>query len=176
MTDMTSGLSRENDGGSYGASADERTVWSGSPSQWTNFPVFCIAILAIVGSVVAATRLNQPYIYIVAVLAIVFAFVPWLRTNTTRIEVTTERIGTRTGIFTRRRRDMELYRVKDTTLHEPFFLRLVGLANIEVVSSDKTTPFVVIPAIRDAESLRQKIRANVERMRMTRRVRELDFE
>jgi uncharacterized membrane protein YdbT with pleckstrin-like domain len=174
VTDTSSGLSRDSDGGSY--TADERVVWTGTPSQWTNFPVFAIALIVIVGSIVAATNMNQPYVALVAVAALLFAFIPWLRVRTTRIEVTNERIGVRTGILTRRRRDMELYRVKDTTLHEPFFLRLVSLANIEVVSSDKTTPFVVIPAIRNAESLRQQIRANVERMRTIRRVRELDFE
>jgi hypothetical protein len=71
---------------------------------------------------------------------------------------------------------MELYRVKDTTLHEPFLLRLVRRANIEVVSSDKSTPDMTIPAVKDAEALRQKIRMNVEQMRIVRRVRELDFE
>ena len=159
-----------------GIAGDERKVWSGSPSQWTNFPVFFICLLVAIGSVVAATKLQQPLISTGVALAIVVAFVPWLKTKTTLMEVSTERISTRTGVLSRRRRDMELYRVKDTTLHEPFFLRLVGLANIEVVSSDKTNPFMVIPAVRGAEELRQQIRANVERMRVNRRVRELDFE
>jgi uncharacterized membrane protein YdbT with pleckstrin-like domain len=133
-------------------------------------------LVVIVGSIVAANMMDQPLIAIVAAVAALFALWPWLQTRSTRIEVTTERIGIRTGVFTRRRRDMELYRVKDTTLHEPFFLRLVNLANIEVVSSDKTNPFIVLPAIREAESLRQQIRTHVERMRIARRVRELDFE
>jgi hypothetical protein len=71
---------------------------------------------------------------------------------------------------------MELYRVKDTTLHEPFFLRLVSLGNVEIVSSDKSTPVLVLPALRNAEALRQQIRKHVEEMRTQKRVRELDFE
>ncbi len=178
MIDSASGgtASDSSGAGSLGVTPDERVIWSGTPSQWTNFVPFLVSFVVAVGSIVATTMLNQPYIGLVAVAAVLFAFVPWLRVRTTRIEVTTERIGMRTGIFTRRRRDMELYRVKDTTLHEPFFLRLVGLANIELVSSDKTTPFIVIPAVREAEALRQQIRANVERMRVIRRVRELDIE
>jgi uncharacterized membrane protein YdbT with pleckstrin-like domain len=177
VTEPFSNNPRDRDrGDSYTPTGEERPIWSGTPSQWTNFPAFIITLIVVVASIVAAVKMQQPYIAAVAGAAVLLAFIPWLRVRTTQIEVTSERIGTRTGIFTRRRRDMELYRVKDTTLHEPFFLRLVGLANIEVVSSDKTTPFLILPAIRDAESLRQQIRSNVERMRMSRRVRELDFE
>jgi uncharacterized membrane protein YdbT with pleckstrin-like domain len=156
--------------------AEERPVWSGTPSQWTNFLPFLFCTALGIASIVVANNTAEPLWWIGVGLAVIIAFIYWVRVATTRINVTTERIGTATGVFTRRRRDMELYRVKDTTLHEPFFLRLVGLANIEVNSSDKSTPFLVLPAIRDAEALRQQLRAHVERMRMNRRVREIDFE
>jgi uncharacterized membrane protein YdbT with pleckstrin-like domain len=159
-----------------GIAGTEEVIWTGTPSQWVNFWPFVIALAIIAGSIIAAVRLGEPLAALGAVLGLLIAFWPWLQTRCTNIHVTTERIGLRTGVFTRRKRDMELYRVKDTTLHEPFFMRMVGLANIELVSSDKTTPFLVLPAIRGAESLREKIRMNVERMRMDRRVRELDFE
>jgi membrane protein YdbS with pleckstrin-like domain len=159
------------------ASNEERLVWTGTPSQWVNFWPFVFAFTLLVAGVVAAARLEEPFILLTgAVALLIFALWPWLRVRTTMFQVTTERISVRSGIFTRRKRDMELYRVKDTTLHEPFFLRLLSLANIEIVSSDKTTPFLLLPALRNAESLRQQIRQHVERTRVEKRVRELDFE
>jgi len=154
----------------------ESPVWSGSPSQWLNFSTFIACGVSIAALVAGAALWSQPLIAAFALIPAAYAFWKWLTVKCIRIDITTERISTRTGVFTRARWDMELYRVKDTTLHEPFLLRLVKLANISIESSDKTTQQMVLPGIRDAESLRQKLRANIERMRTAKRVRELDFE
>jgi len=71
---------------------------------------------------------------------------------------------------------MELYRVKDTMLHEPFLLRLVSRANIQIISSDRSSPSITLPALPNAEWLRQQIRTNVERLRLKRGVREMDMD
>jgi membrane protein YdbS with pleckstrin-like domain len=156
--------------------APETPVWSGCPSQWLNFGTFLLCALTAAGFVAGWKIWDEPLIALGAVVPAAVAFWSWLIVRSSRFEVTTQRITSQVGIFSRRRWDMELYRVKDTTLHEPFLLRIVSLANIEVVSSDKSTPNMVIPAVKDAETLRQQIRLNVEQMRITRRVRELDFE
>jgi uncharacterized membrane protein YdbT with pleckstrin-like domain len=156
--------------------AEETPVWSGSPSQWVNIGTFVVCALTAAGFIAGAKIWNEPLIALAAIVPFVVAIWSWITVRSSRIEVTTQRITSQVGVFSRRRWDMELYRVKDTTLSEPFLLRLVSLANIEIISSDKTTPNMVIPAIKDAESLRQQIRQNVEKMRMSRRVRELDFE
>jgi uncharacterized membrane protein YdbT with pleckstrin-like domain len=155
---------------------EETLVWAGSPSQWLNFGTFIVCGLTAAGFIAGAQIWAEPRIAIAAVVPVVVAFWSWLTVRTSKFEVTTQRITSQVGIFSRRRWDMELYRVKDTTLHEPFLLRLVSRANIEVVSSDKSTPNMTIPAVKDAEPLRQKIRVSVEQMRILRRVRELDFE
>ena len=79
------------------------------------------------------------------------------------------------GVLSRRRDELELYRVKDTTFDQPFLLRIVSLANIEVSSADQSTPGLLIPAIRDAEGLREEIRGHVERVRQHRQVRLLEM-
>jgi uncharacterized membrane protein YdbT with pleckstrin-like domain len=93
-----------------------------------------------------------------------------------QFDLTTQRISVRVGVLSRQRSDLELYRVKDTTLDEPLVLRLVSLGNIRLESSDRSSPSMIIPAVRNAEQVRQKIRTHVEEMRMLRRVRELDME
>ena len=39
---------------------------------------------------------------------------------------------------------MELYRVKETSIHQPFFLRLFRLANVVVTTGDPKKPEIVI--------------------------------
>ena len=124
----------------------------------------------------AAVILAQPLIAAGAVIPFVVALWKALVVRTTKVELTTERITTTIGVFSRHKWDIELYRVKDTTLHEPFLLRLVRRANILIVSSDRSTPVVALRALPDAERLRQQIRTHVERLRLKRGVREMDIE
>jgi hypothetical protein len=71
---------------------------------------------------------------------------------------------------------MELYRVRDYKVERPFFLRLFSLGNVILMTSDKTTPTVVISAIKKSEEGREKIRPLVEARRDAKKVREIDFE
>jgi uncharacterized membrane protein YdbT with pleckstrin-like domain len=156
--------------------SDESPIWTGSPSQWLNagWYITCLIGVGVLFTVAALT--GQPILGALAIIPAVGALVKFLTVRSTRIDVTTERITTTVGIFSRRKWDMELYRVKDTMLHEPFLLRLVRRANIQIISSDRSSPSVTLPALPNAEWLRQQIRSNVERLRLKRGVRELDMD
>lgn len=80
------------------------------------------------------------------------------------------------GILTRHYEDLELFRVKDYTIEQPLFLRLFGLGNIVLVTSDATTPTVAIRAIPNALTLRETLRTAVQAERERKRVRELDLD
>ena len=71
---------------------------------------------------------------------------------------------------------MELYRTIDTTLVEPFNLRMFGLGTIELRTSDATTPIVRLEAIRGARKLREELRRHVEDCRDRKRVRMAEIE
>jgi uncharacterized membrane protein YdbT with pleckstrin-like domain len=154
----------------------ERSVWTGGPSQWINFPVFVFSGLLVIGLVIAGLVLNQVVYIGLAAIPLIIAVWKWLDVKCTNIEVTTERIKTQAGILSRRKHELELYRVKDTFLDQPFILRVIRLANIDIISSDKTTPKLMIHAIRDADSVRELIRTHVQRLRVRTGVREVDFE
>ena len=159
------------------ASAPEETiVWTGSPSQWLNAGWYIAALAGAAVLFTVAALMGQPLVAALAIVPAIAALAKYLVVRTTRIEVTTERITTTMGIFSRRKWDMELYRVKDTMLHEPFLLRMVQRANIQIISSDRTSPSITLPALPRAEWLRQQIRANVERLRLKRGVREMDMD
>lgn len=156
--------------------SEETLVWTGSPSQWLNAGWYLACLIGVVVLVVVAALTGQPIVTAFAIVPLIIALSKYLIVRSTRIDVTSERITTTAGIFSRRKWDMELYRVKDTMLHEPFLLRLVNRANIRIISSDRSSPSITLSALPRAEWLRQQIRMNVERLRLKRGVRELDMD
>jgi uncharacterized membrane protein YdbT with pleckstrin-like domain len=156
--------------------SEETAIWTGSPSQWLNAGWFISCLIGMAVLFTVAALVGQPLIAVGAIIPAIAAIVQYLKVRSTRIDVTSERITTTVGIFSRRKWDMELYRVKDTMLHEPFLLRLVRRANIQIISSDRSSPSITLPALPNAEWLRQQVRSNVERLRLKRGVREMDIE
>jgi hypothetical protein len=76
----------------------ERSVWTGGPSQWINFPVFVFSGLLVIGLVIAGLVLNQVVYIGLAAIPLIIAVWKWLDVKCTSIELTTERIKTQAGI------------------------------------------------------------------------------
>jgi len=136
------------------ATASEREVWSGTPSQWENLWYWAACVL---------------------VIPIPWALWRWLVTRNTRYTLTDQRLKTTRGVFNRVTDDLELYRVKDTHFQQNVWQRMVGIGDIVLSTSDATTPTMVLGDIKAAESVRERIRALVEQRRDAKRVRELDL-
>jgi len=79
-------------------------------------------------------------------------------------------------VLNRRVDELELYRVKDYAMEQPLLLRLVGLGNLTMITSDATNPQVSMKAIADVENVREKLRTAVQNERDRKRVRELDVD
>jgi uncharacterized membrane protein YdbT with pleckstrin-like domain len=80
------------------------------------------------------------------------------------------------GIFNQKLDDVELYRVKDTSMERPFWYRLFGLSTLIIETSDRSQPHIQIKAVHDADNLRETLRKQVEFWRDKKRVREVDFD
>ena len=137
---------------------EERTLWKGHPSPKKDL-----------GFYVVCTLLSPLILPLVAML------VRYLNTKFYKIEVTSERIRITTGILSKRMDELELYRVKDTRVEEPFFLRLFGLGNIVIATSDQSHPALTLEAIPETRALREDLRGCVEKLRDRKRVREIDY-
>jgi len=135
----------------------EQTVWEGRPSQVTNLGLYLLC-----------------FITFPLVIPIFIALWKWLEVRFFTYELTTERLRQTHGVLSKRTDELELYRVKDIALEQPFFLRMFGLANVLLETSDKTTPRVTIHGIRDAQELANTIRQHVEVQRHKKGVREID--
>lgn len=136
------------------AAAPESEVWSGTPSQWQNLGWWIACVL---------------------IVPIPWALWRWLVTRNTRYALTDQRLKTTRGVFNRITDDLELYRVKDTHFQQSVWQRMVGIGDIVLSTSDATTPTMVLGDIPQADSVRERIRALVERRRDAKRVRELDL-
>jgi membrane protein YdbS with pleckstrin-like domain len=80
------------------------------------------------------------------------------------------------GVFSKVTDTLELYRVKDIETRQPFIYRLCGIENVQLNTSDASSPFVLIQAIPHHVGLADKIRNQVEIIRQQKGVREIDVE
>src|SRR5256714_15642142 len=137
----------------------EEMVWRGTSSQWKNWGLFVLCALLCW-----------------LIVPIFIALARYLQTKCKIYELTTERLKITEGIFSKITDTLELYRVKDLETRQPFWSRMFGLENVQVNTSDVSTPFVLLDALPIKLGLGDKIRNAVENVRMQKRVRELDIE
>ncbi|MFN0075880.1 MAG: PH domain-containing protein [Prosthecobacter sp.] len=170
-----------NDDSSVPASA-ETVLWSGHTSQWVHFWYYLFCIVLAVGIAFAATMFGLATAgvgalsYVALVIPLIMWLVRWWVTKCTFYELTSQRLRIRSGILNKRVDELELYRVKDYAIEQPLLLRLVGLGNLTMVTSDATTPTVPMRAIPGVEVVREKLRTAVQNERDRKRVRQLDVD
>jgi uncharacterized membrane protein YdbT with pleckstrin-like domain len=100
----------------------------------------------------------------------------YLQTKNKIYELTTERLKITEGILNKVTDTLELYRVKDIETRQPFLYRMVGVENVQMNTSDTSSPFIFIEAIPSTVGLADKIRNQVEAIRAQKGVREIDVE
>ncbi len=152
----------------------ENTLWNGSPSQWLNLWHHLVALLAAAAVITAACFFAPAS----ALLAIPLGYAAWrfLVVRCQRYELTSERIRVTTGVLNQHIDEIELYRVKDIQMSRALWMRLLGLSSLHLQTSDRSLPVLVIPAVHDGVELREKLRTQVEQLRDSKRVREMDFD
>jgi uncharacterized membrane protein YdbT with pleckstrin-like domain len=152
----------------------EEVLWKGSPSQVLNLGKYAIALALALGIVFGG--LFFPPAWIALVLPLGWALWVFIETRATRHELTTERIRLCAGVFNQQMDDVELYRVKDTSMERPFWYRVFGLSTLIIETSDRSQPRIEIKAVHRGDELRETLRKQVEFWRDKKRVREVDFD
>ncbi len=153
---------------------EEKTLWKGSSSQWLNLGPFTAA-LVLIGGVLAGAAFFPPAL-IGLVVPVGYLLWRYLLVRTRVFELTSERLRVTSGVINQWIDEIELYRVKDSQMVRPWWMRLTGLASIVLATSDRTLPHLTIPAVRGGLELRELLRMNVELQRDRKRVRETDFD
>ena len=164
----------------------EETVWRGTSSQrknigryllWLLFACFVIWIFIAVRNIASENVSNfSPYVLCLLLVPIFMVLARYLQTKSKIYELTTERLKITEGVFGKVTDTLELYRVKDLETRQPFIYRLLGIENVQLNTSDASTPFILIEAIPHHVGFGDKIRNQVELIRQQKGVREIDLE
>src|SRR5678815_4617524 len=155
---------------------EEVVLFRGSPSLLVKAGTFFVGILLIIGFVTGAVLAQQPLIAIGAGVVVIYLIVVAVLIRTQVFEVTNERVRWRRGILTKRTDKIELYRVMDASLVEPFLLRMGNAGNIVIRSADASTPSLTLPAVKGAAELREKLRISIENCRSRKGVKVTEFD
>lgn len=137
----------------------EETIWRGTSSQWKNWGLFVICFLLCW-----------------LIVPIFIALARYLQTKCKVYELTSERLKITEGVFSKVTDTLELYRVKDIETRQPFLYRMFGVENVQMNTSDSSSPFIFIEAVSSSVGLADKIRNQVEIIRQQKGVREIDIE
>ena len=138
-------------------SLESGLLWSGSEGQVANAAAYLVCLLL--------CWLIVPVIYAV------YRFVQAACHN---YKLTDQRLHESVGILFRQTDALELYRVKDIRVQQPLLQRLVGCGRVIMVTSDRSTPVVVLNAIGNPHAVADLLRDCVERCRIAKGVREID--
>jgi uncharacterized membrane protein YdbT with pleckstrin-like domain len=168
---------------------DESTVWQGTPSARAQLPTYVALLLGALVATAGVLFLGraaeagggrslgpvEPWL-----IALVWlgcggaAAAAYLRSRSTRYTLTSERLRVTTGLLSTTTQELELRRVRDTVVVRPFFLRLMGLGHVTLLTADASTPRTTLQAVPDPESLQSTIRAFAQTAYRRGGVREID--
>jgi uncharacterized membrane protein YdbT with pleckstrin-like domain len=135
--------------------SSETVIWKGTSSQVKNFWWYASCLLVIP--------------------------IPWAVWNMLKVKcrvftLTTERLLIEEGIFNKTQDTLELYRIRDLQVQQPFWERLFGLENIKLIATDMTTEHIIVDYIPSELNLRDKFRELVEECRRKKGVREVGID
>ena len=178
----------------------EETIWKGRPSQWKNKWHYATLLLSIPLAIVLQTKwfpVAGWWNYLIVLAFGWRSLWEWIKVRATVFQLTSERLvkvrGVQDwtkrgdhnlhteekklealGLFTKVTDSLELYRVRDLRVVEPLFHRLLGLQNIEVITSDSLNPELVLEYVPAREKLLEQLRHYVETCRQAKGARVLD--
>jgi len=163
---------------------EEKPVFSGNPSLITCLGTMILSAISFIvialGLVLLRDKFTQGWMWAVALavllIPVAIVLVRWIVLRSTVYEITSERIKLRRGIFSIRTDELELYRVKDTSLYEPLLYRMFSVGNILVVTADASTPAIDLIGIRNANAVREELRRAIEVCRDRKRTRMMEME
>ena len=89
----------------------------------------------------------------------------------TRYAMSEDRLFTSVGFLNIKDDEVLLYRVRDIDSSRSLWQRLFGVGTINVISSDKTMPNLVLKNVKDPVHVKELIHQQVEEMKLRRRVR-----
>ncbi|HYE07863.1 MAG TPA: PH domain-containing protein [Planctomycetota bacterium] len=156
-------------------------AWSGHPSQWLNWKHWLISLVLIAAMIwgwmesealVGALRsISLPesilgWIALVVLgLIVLNLLVRFVLVRSTGYRVIDGVLQIESGVLSRRTDMLELFRVRDIVEERPLIMRLVGIGNVTLMSSDTSTPRLTLAGVPGSTDLVHVLREEVNRAR-----------
>jgi membrane protein YdbS with pleckstrin-like domain len=131
------------------------------PSQWTNLIWIILGVFD-----VAVLQFG-----VIALLALL----KMLQTHCTQYQFNERTLVHREGILNVDRREMHYFRIKSLSVSEPLWMRLFGLADVSIRSSDPYMPSLTLHAVPKSLMPWRTLREKTHLARRDEGVREVDF-
>lgn len=157
---------------------DRRMLYEGHPSWKAFFGHYLIAgfvALVIIAIFMLADRdaaMMRKTLYVVIPLAIaaVYLFGLTLYRHSIKFRVTNTNIEYERGLFSKRIDVTPLWRVRDVSYKQTLVDRVLGIAHIEVVAADASTPSFEIVGLPASRQLFENLRDSIELQRQAKNV------
>lgn len=138
------------------------------PSQLVNIGW----LLLFLGGIVLAF---MSQVYWLCVGSGIFWFAKWLIIKCWSFRFHEKTIAERKGVFSVLTKEIHYYRIKSVRWEQPFWLRIFGLSNVVLITSDPLIPMLRVYAIWGGEDLKDRVKVQVSKWRRDRTVKEQDI-
>ncbi len=136
------------------------------PSQWVNIVYVAMAI--------AMMYLFWDYpiawgLFVVMLIWRILDIYFW------RYEIREMTLVERRGVLSVTKEEVNYYRIKSIKVEEPFFMRLVGLSNITVITSEALKPEIKLYAISNGDVIRNLVKNKTYYWKQRMNIRDVDI-
>jgi membrane protein YdbS with pleckstrin-like domain len=159
---------------------DRKVLYDGSPS-WLAFLAYYVlgglgtllipVIFNMIGRQASATSSTRVLFVLIplAAAAVYFAILHLYR-RSIRFRVTTTNIETERGVLSKKIDVLEMWRCRDVRYKQSFVDRILGIAHIEIFTTDATSPHIEIVGLPASRQLFEQLRDNIEIQRQSKNV------
>jgi len=145
---------------------EERKIWTDHPSSVLNYPMYAIySFFIFIGLKISIPTILGP---------IAFWYWKHKELKSTRYELTSERLFVKTGMFSHKHESIELYRIKDYKIDQPWYLRYFDLSDLILQPVNSNNQPVRLRAVENPAELRDEIRFYAEQLRDKKRNQDLE--
>lgn len=149
---------------------EEKLICEVTPSQILNLRAFIFSFLAAVIIITAALLADMNALLFLLVLPVGYTLWKWLEINSTQLKLTDQRLILRRGVLNKTTNETELYRVRDSSIEEPFFYRMFGCGNIIIyTTTDESDATLQLIAYKKPHWLKDQVRNYSEICRQKKR-------
>ena len=90
----------------------------------------------------------------------IWVVVGLIQLRSTLYTITNQRLMIETGFISKSLSEIDLRYVDDTQFAQTVVDRMLGIGNVTIISSDKSTPTTVLRSIRDPRGVRETLRTH----------------